>query len=232
MLNKQNAHRFVAGVAGVLLLPAFVFGQNFDSAIRADFFAGFNGDTKAMERGLAAAEEIIRGGSPLVAEALAWHGAGLLSEAGRKFNERDYQAGGELWSKAIVEMDEAGNRQPDNPAVLIPRAAAWFAASRLSPPDMGRPILRKALADYEHVYDLQKGFFDRLGAHMRGELLFGLADGYAREGNEEKARAYFEKLAAVGAESGHLDQAQKFLKGDKYEVAGVGCVGCHVEKVH
>jgi len=227
-MRHKTTHQFLTAAAG-FLLPALVFGQSFDPRIRADFFAGFNGDAKAMERGLSAAEEIIRGGSPLAAEALAWHGSGLLSQAGEKFAHNDFEAGGALWEKALAEMDEAGKRQPDNPAVLIPRAATWFAASRLSPPTMGKPILKKALADYEHVYDLQRVFFDRLDGHMRGELLFGLADGYARDGNQEKARFYFEKLAAVGTESGHLEQAQHYLNGEKYTVTGVGCVGCHVK---
>jgi hypothetical protein len=230
MLNQQNALRFVTVAAGVILAPALIFGQNFDPRIRADFFAGFAGDAKAMERGLAAAEDLIHSDSTVAAEALSWHGSGLLAQAGAKFGRGDYQAGGELWGKAVAEMDEAGKRQPDNPAVLIPSAAAMFAASRFSPPQMGKPILQKALADYEHVFDLQKGFFDRLSGHMRGELLFGLADGYSRDGNAEKARFYFEKLAAVGAESGHLEQAQLYLKGEKYTVNGIGCVGCHVGK--
>jgi hypothetical protein len=77
---------------------------------------------------------------------------------------------------------------------------------------------------------LQRAHFDRLGIHPRSELLFGLADGYSRAGDAEKARVYFEKLAALGSQSGHLEQAKLYLAGDKYTVRGVGCVGCHVAK--
>ncbi len=232
MKGKHNImnKRKLTMAASLLLLPALFAQQRFDARVRADFFAGFAGDNKALDRAMTAAEQTISRGDGATAEAMAWHGSGLLFQAGDKFAKADYQGGGEMWSKAVAEADEAGRREPDNPAVLIPRAAAWFAASRVSPPQMGKPILQKALADYEHVYDLQKVFFDRLGSHPRGELLFGLADGYARDGNPEKARFYFSKLAEVGAVSGHLEQAQQYLSGDKYAVKGVGCHGCHVEK--
>jgi hypothetical protein len=49
-------------------------------------------------------------------------------------------------------------------------------------------------------------------------------------GNAEKARAYFEKLAAIGPESGHLEQATQYLDGQKYTVRGAGCAGCHTGK--
>ena len=103
------------------------------------------------------------------------------------------------------------------------------AASRNRLPN-GAPILKKAFADYEHVYQLQPAIFDRLGTHPRSELLFGLADGYARDGNAEKARLYFTKLAALGPQSGHQQQADLYLKGEKYTVTGIGCAGCHTGK--
>ena len=111
--------------------------------------------------------------------------------------------------------------------MLIPRAAAWFAASRAAPPEMAQPVLAKALADYETVYELQKAYFDKLDIHMRSELLFGLADGYSRKGDAGKAREWFTKLQALGPKSGHQEQADLFLNGEKYVVRGIGCAGCH-----
>jgi tetratricopeptide (TPR) repeat protein len=214
-----------------LLIPAAIFAAgHFDDKVRNDFFAGFAGDQTAFERAMAASEDAIANDPKFAAEAKAWHGAGLLLLSGRKFQQGDAAAGGQLWTQAINQMDEAGQMEPDNPAVLIPRAAAWFTASRSAPPEMGAPLLKKALADYEHVYDLQKAYFDKLGIHPRSELLFGLADGYARDGNPEKARFYFEKLTALGPQSGHQQQANLYLKGEKYSVPGIGCAGCHTGK--
>jgi tetratricopeptide (TPR) repeat protein len=215
--------------AAVALLPvaALLSAAGFDFKVRNDFFAGFAGDQAAFERAMTESRKAIENDPGSAAEAKAWHGSGLLFEAGRKFQQGDLNEGSRLWDLAINEMDEAGTAAPDNPAVLIPRAATWFAASRNTPPELGKPILEKALADYEHVYDLQKGFFDRLDIHMRSELLFGLADGYARDENPGKARAFFEKVAALGPQGGHYEQARQYLNGEKYTVKGLGCVGCH-----
>jgi hypothetical protein len=97
--------------------------------------------------------------------------------------------------------------EPDNPAVLIPRAAGRCTASRTAPSLMAAPVLRQAVADYEREYDLQRGYYDRLNMHMRSQLPFGLADGYARTGDTTKARDFFEKIDALGPESGHRQQA-------------------------
>lgn len=214
----------------LLPLAALFAASRFDLKVRNDFFAGFAGDQAALDRAMAASEEAMASDPQAAAEAKSWHGAGLLLLAGRKFQQGDTVSGNQLWVTAIREMDEAGQMEPDNPGVLIPRAAAWFTASRSAPPAMGTPLLTRALADYEHVYDLQKTYFDRLGVHPRSELLFGLADGYARKGNSDKARVYFEKLDGLGPQSGHQQQAELYLKGEKYTVTGLGCAGCHTEK--
>lgn len=223
MLSKS----IIAAAFSVVVLSA---AGHFDDKVRNDFFAGLAGDQAALQRAMAASEDAIANDPHFAAEAKSWHGAGLLFMSGQKFQQGDTAAGADLWARANKEMDEAGQMEPDNPAVLIPRAAAWFAASRNTPPEMGAPILKKALADYEHVYQLQAPIFDRLGTHPRSELLFGLADGYARDGNAEKARFYFTKLAALGPQSGHQQQAELYLKGEKYTVTGIGCAGCHTGK--
>jgi hypothetical protein len=211
-------------------LASTLFAGRIDEKIRNDFFAGFTGDQAALERAMRVSGEAIALDPNGSAEALAWHGGGLLVLAGQKFQQGDFAAGGELWGKASAEMEKAGVLEPDNPAVLVPRASVWFAASRTAPPQMSKPILTKAIADYEHVYELQKTYFDTLSTHMRGELLFGLADGNARNGNDAKARIYFAKLAEIGPATGHLEQAKLYLRGEKYTVGSVSCHGCHTAK--
>lgn len=213
-------------IAATLLSAA----DRFDYKVRNDFFAGFSGDNEAFARAMKTAEEVIAANPGQEAEALAWHGSGLLVMAGQKFQQGDAQSGGEMWMKGNAEMDRAGKIAPDSVGVLVPRAAVWFAASRNLPKERATPLIEKAVADYEHVYEMQKSGFDALPVHNRSELLFGLADGYARLEKAEKARAYFTQLAAIGKSSGHLAQAEAYLAGTKYQVTGAGCVGCHTGK--
>lgn len=214
----------------VIAIPSLFGADRFDTKIRNDFFAGFNGDKEAFSRAMKASEEVIAAKPAEAAEALAWHGSGLLLMAGAKFQEGDFQNGGQMWGRANAEMDQAGKMEPNNIGVLIPRSAAWFAAARNVPKEMQKPLLEKAIADYEHVYDIQKDTFETLHIHNKSELLFGLADGYARMGDNAKAKMYFEKLAALGQKSGHLEQATGYLDSGKYTVTGAGCAGCHVGK--
>jgi tetratricopeptide (TPR) repeat protein len=199
----------------------------FDLVVRTDFFAGFAGDQARLAKGMAACEEVLAS-TPNHAEALVWHGSGLAFNAGQAFQKGDMKTGGELWQRGMEEMDKAVALAPDNVGVRIPRGALLLQATRNMPPDMGRPLLEKGVGDYEHVLALQSAYFNTLGDHPKGELLFGLAEGYSRLGNSEKARGYFDRLIADAPTSGQVPKAQTWLAtGALPKSAGLGCVGCH-----
>jgi tetratricopeptide (TPR) repeat protein len=123
-------------------------------------------------------------------------------------------------------MNRAVSLEPDNVGVRIPRAAVLIEASRQMPPAQAVPILQRAVEDYEHVLELQSPYFDKLSDHARGELLFGLADGWARLGDQAKAREYFTRLTSSASSSGRVAYAKAWLDGAP--LANVGrCVGCH-----
>ena len=167
--------------------------------------------------------------NPNHGEALVWHGSGLAFNAGMAFQKGDMKTGGELWQRGIEEMDKAVALEPDNVGVRIPRGALLLQATRNMPPDMGRPLIEKGVGDYEHVLALQSAYFSTLGDHPKGELLFGLAEGYSRLGNDgEGARRYFERLIADAPASGQAPKARTWLStGAMPKSDGLGCVGCH-----
>ncbi len=55
----------------------------FDMLVRSDFFAGFAGDRERLARAMATCERYLAE-NPAHAEALVWHGSGLLFQAGRR----------------------------------------------------------------------------------------------------------------------------------------------------
>ena len=84
------------------------------------------------------------------------------------------------------------------------------------------------MANYEHVLEIQQATWSKLGDHPRGELLFGLAEGSARLGDQQKARMYFERLMADAPTSGQAPRAKAWMDtGTVPKVNGLGCVGCH-----
>ena len=88
-------------------------------------------------------------------------------------------------------MEEAGQKVLRQSGRPDSARGAWFAASRTAPALMAAPVLKQAVAHYQHVYDIQRGYFDKLSMHMRSQLLFStLADGYAG-GDAAKARDPF-----------------------------------------
>lgn len=201
--------------------------ERFDFLVRADFFAGFEGDQAALERGMKTCEERLAK-NPKHAEALVWHGGGLVFRAGQQFQKGDFQRGMETWSRGLKEMDAAIAMEPENVGVLIPRGATLLVASRFAKPEAeARRLLELAVGDYEKVLQLQSGSFASLSGHARGELLFGLAEGWQRLGDQAKARAYFGRLAVEAPGSARQQQASTFLETGKLVASTASCVGCH-----
>jgi hypothetical protein len=141
----------------------------FDMVVRADFFAGFGGDEARLARGMEECERTLAA-SPNHAEAMVWHGSGLAYQGGMAFLRGDGQAGLELWNRGLAEMDRAVALEPDDVGVRIPRGAMLLQATRNMPPPMAKPLIEKAIGDYERTLALQtaSGAFAALGSHPRG----------------------------------------------------------------
>ena len=214
-------------IGGASLLPA---QDRFDFTVRNYFFAGFAGDAGSLEKGMKICEDSLAA-DPKNAQALVWHGAGLFYESGQAFQKQDMQKGGELWSRGLKEMDDAVALAPDQLGVVIPRGAVLLTASKYVPsPEMARPLIEKGVGDFEKTYQLQSANFDSIGTHPRGELMIGLADGYNRLGNQEKAQEWFERIQKTMPGTPYERSATTWLETKSLTPAQSGCLGCHTGK--
>jgi tetratricopeptide (TPR) repeat protein len=214
-------------VLSTLLQHAPSAQQRFDYLVRADFFAGAAGDEARLAHVVELCEKALEE-NPNRFEARVWHGAALMVRAGRAFQTGDVAAGGPLFDRGMKEMNEALALAPDNLGVLIPRAAVLFEATRNMPPDMARPLLQSAVQNYERALEIQAPRFAALGDHAKGELLFGLAEGWSRLGDTDNARRYFERLIADAPTSGQTPKARAWIAtGSLPKSNGTSCVGCH-----
>ncbi|HEX4594130.1 MAG TPA: hypothetical protein VH157_07635 [Bryobacteraceae bacterium] len=204
--------------------------DRFDFKVRNYFFTGFAGDAASLEKGMKICEDSIAA-DPKNAEALVWHGAGLFYESGQFFQKGEMQKGGEFWARGLKEMDDAVALAPDQLGVIIPRGAVLLTASKYVPsPEMARPLIEKGVADFEKSYELQAANFDKMGTHPRGELMIGLADGYNRLGNQDKAQEWFERIQKTMAGTPYEKSATMWLETKSLTPAQSGCLGCHTGK--
>jgi hypothetical protein len=205
-------------------------GERFDDIVRADFFAGMMGDDARLDRGMKFCEEILDK-NPKHAEALVWHGGGLLARAARAYAKGDSALGDGLWERGLKEMDEAVALAPKHMGIKIGRSATiiGLAQSGWDASDArGRALLESALADYEIVYRWRRPVFKTLSAHSRGELLFGLASGWSILGEHRKARAYLRLVLEECKDTSYVAEARKWLEGSPAAVVQHDCRGCHV----
>jgi hypothetical protein len=201
--------------------------DRFDLEVRTDFFAGFTGNAERLERGLAKTEAVLAE-NPNHAEAMVWRGGGLLFKAGQAFQTGDTATGMELFGRGLGDMNTAVALAPDKVGVRIPRGATLLEATRFMPPAQAEPLLRLAVGDYERVLELQAAVFPSLGGHAKGELLFGLADGFARLGDQQKAREYFDRMTKEGGPSPRREYASAWLAGSAPQRVP-SCGPCHAK---
>ncbi|MBY0502578.1 MAG: hypothetical protein K2X03_01625 [Bryobacteraceae bacterium] len=204
--------------------------ERYDHTVRVDIFSGLNGDTAAMERALTKIEATLAK-DPKHAEALVWRGAATFFQSGQLFEKQDMQKGMALYMQSMADFEQAGKLAPENPGVLIPRAAVLMSAALGAKGNpMAKQWVKTAVADYEKVETLQKETFASLGEHPRGELLQGLANGYRLLGDEAKANAYFERIRTELPGTPYAKRAAIWFEKKSLTAAQSSCIGCHTGK--
>jgi hypothetical protein len=207
--------------------------ERFDDLVRDDFFEGeLKGDRAAFERAMKLCTDTLAK-DPKHADAMVWHGSGTLFESGPAFQSKDIAKGRELWQRGLQEMNDAVALRPESISVLIARGATLLPNSKYDPnPAEARQLLEVGVADYEKVLQFQQPIFGTLSVHSRGELLFGLADGWFRLGNMDKSRGYLSRIAKDLAGSQYATRANDWLGTTdpnelKKKSRAMSCIGCH-----
>jgi hypothetical protein len=201
--------------------------SGFNSELRDLYFAAFNGDSKAMESANTRAGERLAA-NPKDADAMVWHGVGVFFSAGHAFQTGDMETGMDLYRKGLDEMARAVELDPDSAGVRGVRGAILMQATlhMEGNPETGQ-LIETALSDYERLYETQKSSLDKMDTHARGELLFGLADGNRRIGNEAKAREWFKRIASEMKGTTYQKRADTYLRTGTLSVEESSCQGCH-----
>ena len=218
----------------LLLMAAGMLGQSTEDLrdAGADLLGGLTGDMERVERGIRKLEAFLLK-NPRNPEAKVLLGNGLATRAGEGFKKGDMANAAKFWQAGMDQMAEAVELAPDSLFVRARRGVFILTASRSMPPQMGKPLLELGVADFEKVLEIRdrEESFAGGSVHKRGELLMGLADGWNRIGNTEKARAYFERVTKDVKGTIYEEKARAWMD-DKPEAKApelFACTGCHVE---
>jgi tetratricopeptide (TPR) repeat protein len=211
-----------AGAAGAQM------AERFDYLVREDMFRGFAGDTAAFERAMALCETRLAA-DPNNAEALVWHGTGLLLRAGEAVRTGDHDKGAALNRAGLAEMAKAVALRPNDISVLIPRGSVMLAAGmRIPDLERARRFFETAVGDFEKVLALQQPYLEGLPPHPKGELLAALAEGWSRLGEMQKSRLYLTRMVAELPDTPYAAAATARLE-NPATGARITCLGCHTK---
>ncbi len=220
-------------IAAVIILTAGVLlsQDRFDMKVRNYFFAGLAGDAASLQKGMKICEDILAN-DPKQPEALVWHGTGLITESREAFQKGDQQNGAAMWQRGLDEMDQAEAMAPNDLGVRIVRGAVLLIASQYLPSEAAHPLIEKGLSDYEKAYSVQGPDLGHLGTHKSGELMIGMADAYARLGQEDNARQWFERIQKELPGTPYANSAATWLQTKTLEPRQAGCLSCHTGAVN
>jgi hypothetical protein len=217
-----------------LLLAAAMLSQSTEDlrGVRADMMGALTGDIERFERGMRAVEALLEK-NPKDPAILVMHGNGMMVRAGEGFRKGDMANAAKAWQSGLDEMARAVELAPESLLVRARRGVFMLTASRQAPPQIGKPLLELGVGDFEKVLEIRdrEKSFAAGSLHKRGELLTGLADGWNRMGNVEKARAYFERVLKDMKGTVYEQKAKAWLE-DKPEAKVpefFACTGCHVD---
>jgi pentatricopeptide repeat protein len=222
----MKIQRTTLAAVAILSTGVLMSQDRFDFKARNYFFAGLAGDRASLDKGMKICEDILAN-DPKQAEALVWHGTGLITESREAFQRGDQKKGSELWQLGLDEMDQAAELAPNDLGVRIVRGAVLLVASQYLPEEAARPLIEKGVTDYQNAYSDQGPDLSRLGTHRSGELMIGLADGYARLGQTDKAEQWFQRIQKDLPETPYAKSATTWLLTRNLAPREAGCLSCH-----
>jgi tetratricopeptide (TPR) repeat protein len=220
-----------------LLLGGGLLAQEPPLDIRSagrDLLGALTGDSEKFERGMRTLESLLAK-NPDDPALKVLHGNGVFARSGQAFEKGDTQNAMKLWQSSLNEMATAVDMAPNNIFVRARRGVLLISASRSTsmPAAMAKPLIQLAVEDLEKVLEVREKeqTLAQRSTHQRGELLSGLADGWNRLGNTDKAHGYFERITRDLKGTVYEQRANAWLQ-DKSEAKAVdyfACSGCHTE---
>lgn len=201
--------------------------ERFDNKVRDDMFAGFDGDDQAMTRAMVLIERTLAA-NPEQAEALAWRGTARVFQASKAFGRGANREGMTLAAQGLADLDRGVALKPgiSTRALRGPALMAYAAGLMAFDRAAAERLTRTAIGDFESIVETERGRWDRLAQHSRGELLGALAQGWLQVGDATKAALYLDRIVNELPNTPYAKAALE-RRADPTSKVSLTCLGCH-----
>lgn len=183
----------------------------FEREVLGDFVQAAEGNDEARKRLIATCERAISADAEH-AEAIAWRGAGKMFEAGAASSSGDFGAAMSHVTAALTDLERARTLEPENPGVRIVAANMLLNLAKNHPIEsMATGYARQGIEDAKAALSKLYDNWDKQPADVKGQLLMGVAEGYAKLGKTVEARDWCNRVLGAVPGTSWAERAQAWI---------------------
>ncbi len=184
----------------------------FERQVFADFVKAAQGDEEARQRLIAECERALEVDAEH-AEAIAWRGAARMFEAGKASSSGDFRAAMNHTNTSLADLNRARELEPENPGVRMVAANMLLSLAKHHPiENMASGYARQGIEDAQVALAKLQANWDKQPAEVKGQLLLGVAEAFAKLGEATKARDWFNRVIGAVPGTTWAQQAQAWIE--------------------
>jgi hypothetical protein len=200
-----------------------------NTLLREDIFSGFlAGDMEQFARGEKNIDLLLERRSAEKPVLLAWKGLATLYRAVLATEGNRPEEFQQRYRKALDLFAEANKLGPMDGGVVAVTGGSYVVLADRLPKEYRAAAWSQAFESYKLLWKYQAGALDMLPAHLRGELLGGLAQSAQRTGHTEEMNQSLDKIIAVLGNTPYERMAKRWKANPAVaSSASITCLSCH-----
>jgi tetratricopeptide (TPR) repeat protein len=197
--------------------------------VREDIFAGFlTDDMERFTRGEKNIQTLLKMRPEAKPDLLAWKAGAATYRAVRSHEANRTNEFRQKYKEAIDLFSQARQAGPNDPGVSAVTGGTYVLFADRLPEEYRDAAWSQAYESFQELWKNQGPVVDKLPAHIRGELLGGLAVSAMRTGRTEEARRHLDKILDVLAGTPYEAVAKKWKENPKVAAnTSITCMTCH-----
>lgn len=197
--------------------------------VREDIFAGFlSDDGQRLARGEKNLQLLLEKRPAAKADLLAWQAGVALYRAVRAHEQKRPDEFKQHYRQALDLFTQAHELAPKGPAIAAVTGGSYMIFADRLPQEHRAAAWAQAYDAYQLLWKQQAPAVDKLPAHLRGELLGGLAQSAQRTGRSQEMGPYLDKILEVLRDTPYEPVAKQWKKNPETAAkTSITCLTCH-----